>query len=382
MTLRFLTAGESHGQWITAILEGIPAGLKISTEEINFELTRRQKGYGRGPRMQTIEKDKVEITSGLRYGQTIGSPLTLVIANKDWEGRKGQFLPLITRPRPGHADLAGLVKYRREDIRDILERASARETAARVAMGAVCKKLLNEFGMNIFSYVDSIGGIEIREKNRIVTLEKVKEIEDSPLRCPDKEIEKKMIELIDRAKAQGDTLGGTFFVVAEGLPIGLGSYIQGDKRLNARLSLALMTIPGIKGVEVGGGFDLAAKLGSEVQDQILYVPKKGIRRQTNNAGGIEGGISNGEDIVLRAAMKPIASLGKPLKSVDLRTKKAALAEKVRADICAVPAAGVVGESMVAYELASAFQEKFGGDSLEELKENYKNYLSYIKERFG
>lgn len=382
MSLRYLTAGESHGKCLTAILEGIPAGLNLTAEEINLELARRQQGYGRGLRMQSIEKDRVEITSGLRHGQTIGSPITLVIFNQDWASRKGDNLPPLSCPRPGHADLAGLIKYRRDDIRDILERASARETAIRVALGAVGKKLLKEFGIKIFSFVDNIGGISISNQSRRGLWEKIEQLENSVLRCPDRVAEKKMVKLIDRAQAAGNTVGGTFQVVIKGVPIGLGSHISGEKRLSARLTFALMSIPAVKGVEIGEGFALAAKLGSQAQDRIVYLPKEGLRRLTNHAGGIEGGISDGEEIILRAVMKPIASLGKPLNTVDLRSRKVAPAEKVRADVCAVPAAGVVGEALAALEIANAFQEKFGADSLPELKENYQNYLKYIKKRFS
>lgn len=375
--LRYYTAGESHGKELTAILEGIPAGLKISEDDINRELIRRQGYTGRGARMQVIEKDRVEIVAGVRHGETIGSPICLVIENKDWHPELSE--PPLTCPRPGHADLAGIIKYRRKDIRDILERASARETAGRVAIGAVCKKMLSEFNIKIISYTSEIGGISIPEEKtntfsvkRIFTL-----VESSPVRTIDKKTEKLMLEKIKDAEKKGDTLGGIFTVIAHNLPVGLGSYAQWDLRLDGRLAQALMSIPGVKGVEIGAGFSASKKFGSQVHDEIFYSADRGFYRKTNNAGGLEGGISNGEDIVLKAAMKPISSLKEPLHSVDIKTKKAALAEVVRADICVVPVAGVIGEAMVALEIGKAMREKFGGDSLEEMKINFRSYLQFL-----
>ena len=341
--LRFLTAGESHGRCMIAILEGMPAGLKIDLKEMNIELRRRQFGYGRGERMK-IEADSVEILSGVKNNLTLGSPIGLYVQNKDF--RIDDLLPL-TNPRPGHADLAGCLKYGHQDIRNVLERASARETVSRVAVGSVCKLFLKEFGIAIISDVLMIAG----EKNK-----------------------DKMNKKIDQAKKNLDTVGGVFGIVATGVPVGLGSYVASDRRLNARLAAALASIPAIKAVEFGLGKDYAYAQGSHVHDAIYYSKEKGFYRKTNNAGGIEGGISNGEPLVLRCTMKPIATMGKPLDSVDIVTKKPVRASVERYDTCAVAAAGVVGESVVAFELACALVEKFGGDSMIEIKRNYKAYL--------
>lgn len=354
--LRYLTAGESHGKAILAILEGMPAGLKIDAGRINQELRRRQLGFGRGKRMQ-IERDTAEIVSGLKGGVTLASPITLCIRNQDSAIEK---LHRVLAPRPGHADLAGLLKYGLSDIREVLERASARSTAATVGIGAVCKIFLGELGVKISSKVLSIGG------------------ENTP---------DTMKEKIQEAIDARDTVGGIFEVTAKGVPVGLGSYVQPDRRLDARLASNIMAIPGIKGVEIGLGFGYADKFGSEVHDAIYYkglspkgtVPKSGgYFRQTNNAGGIEGGISNGEDIILSACMKPISTLMKPLDSVNVATKKAAEAAVERSDTCVVEAAGVVAESACAYVLADAFLEKFGSDSLKDIKANYKNYLKRVR----
>ncbi len=388
--LRYLTAGESHGKGLLAILEGVPAGLKLSSEDIDRELRRRQAGYGRGKRME-IEQDKVEIMSGVRMGRTLGSPIALLIKNLDWENwsqvmvvedRKviSQNVSPLTRPRPGHADLAGALKYNLDDLRNVLERASARETAARVAVGAICRTFLAEFKIRIYSRVIQIGGI--RDVNQWQPMkESYQRIEDSPLRCLNESVEKRMIALIDSAKEEGDTLGGVFEVMIANLTVGLGSYIQWDLKLDARLAYGLMSIQAIKGVEVGLGFTAAEKFGSKVQDEIFYEQDENrFFRQTNSAGGIEGGMSNGEPIILRAAMKPISTLAKPLSSVDMTSKKAVKAIKERADVCAVPAASVIGEAVVAFEIAKAMQEKFGGDSLSELKRNYSGYLDYLRRR--
>ncbi|MFB0527595.1 MAG: chorismate synthase [bacterium] len=385
---RYVTSGESHGKSLHAILEGIPAGLKLSEEDINRELARRQKGFGRGERMQKIEKDRVEITSGLRWGETIGSPITMTIINKDWENwkklmsiyaRDRKTKDRMVRPRPGHADLAGALKYGREDLRDILERASARETAARVAVGAVCKRLLDEFAIKVVSMTEEIGGIPARI-SKLSPEEIEKASESSPVRCLDKNVEKKMVEAIEKAGKSGDTLGGVFTVLVINPPVGLGSHTQWDLRLDGRLAQVLMSIPAVKGVEIGEGFVMARKPGSKVHDEIFYEAGKGYYRKTNNSGGIEGGISNGENIITRVAMKPLSSLKKPLKSIDMITKKEVSAEVVRADICAVPSAGVIGEAVVALEIARAMREKFAGDSLKEMKSNFAHYIEEIKNR--
>lgn len=371
---RYLTAGESHGKCLTAILEGLPAGLRLREADIDKELLRRQKGYGRGGRMQ-IEKDKVEILSGLYRGKTTGAPFCIMVLNKDWK-RWGEMLPL-TKPRPGHADLAGMLKYNFQDLRPVLERASARETAARVGVGAIAKKLLDEFNIWIYSRTVRIGDIEDLS-NYKPARKNYKLVDASSLRCVDKETEKKMIELIDRTREKQDTLGGIFEVGIVNLPVGLGSFVQWDLKLDARLAFALMSIQAVKGVEVGLGFKGTVKFGSEVHDEIFYEEKRGFYRKTNNAGGIEGGMSNGELIILRGAMKPISTLSKPLWSVDLRTKRPHKASVQRSDVCAVPAAGVVGENVIAFEIAKVFKEKFGGDSLEEMKTNFYNYRNYLK----
>lgn len=344
--LRFLTAGESHGKSLVAILEGMPAGLKINKNSIDKELAFRQTGFGRGPRMN-IEKDKVEILSGLYHGVTIASPIALLIKNKDFSIDS---LPSITNPRPGHADLAGILKYGFSDIRAVLERASARETAARVGVGAICKAFLGEFKISVKSKVVEIGGATIEE------------------------VMKKKIEAAFKLK---DTLGGIFELEAENVPCGLGSYVQYDRRLDAQVAQSLMSIPGIKGVEFGLGFDYSKKMGSEAHDAIYYSKNRGYYRNTNNAGGFEGGMTNGENLIIRCCMKPITTLGKPLPSVDIKTKKAKLATVQRTDTCAVFAAGVIGEAMLAFELTKAFLEKFGYDSLKEVKNNYNNYLKNI-----
>lgn len=385
--LRFLTAGESHGPALIGILEGIPAGLSLSSDDIDKELMRRQAGYGRGGRMK-IEQDHAEIISGVRWGKTIGSPISLLIENKDWknwqegmspEGRYEHSISAVTRPRPGHADLAGILKYAQKDIRNILERSSARETAARVAIGAVTKKFLFEFGIFINSCVIQIGNVRMQDAGfGIQGKEIFKKAETSPVRCPDEEATKKMIKLIDKAAKNGDSLGGIFEVVATGIPPGIGSHIQWDRKLDARLLLAISSIQAIKGVEVGLGFKMAEKFGSEVMDEIFYKERSGFYRKTNNAGGIEGGMSNGMPIIIRAAMKPIPTLKKPLRSVDIITRENIKAAYERSDTCAVPAASVIGEAMTAITIADALLEKFGGDSMDETKRNFDAYMEYIK----
>jgi chorismate synthase len=391
--LKFLTAGESHGRCLIGILEGIPSGLRIFENDINRDLSRRQKGFGRSIRME-IEEDRVEILSGVRWGSTIGSPIALIIQNKDWANWKEAMSvspdfegssPSVTRPRPGHADLAGAIKYGQRDIRNVLERSSARETAMRVALGAIAKRLLAEFGIKIISHVIEIGMIKADIKG--LSLEDIEaKAEASDVRCADPSASQRMISRIKEAMDKGDSLGGIFEIIVSRLPIGLGSYMQWDKRLDGRLAKALMSIQAIKGVEIGIGFEGSRRFGSEVHDEIFYEKSRvesresrvGFYRKTNNAGGIEGGMTNGEDIVLRAVMKPIPTLRKPLRSVDFITKEPFEASYERSDVCAVPSAGVVAESMVALELADAMLEKFGGDSLEETKRNYEGYIEYVK----
>lgn len=406
--IRYLTAGESHGRTLIGILEGIPAGLSLSSEDIDIDLKRRQGGYGRGGRMK-IESDHAEIFSGVRWGKTIGSPITILIENKDYKNwqyvmsseppaESMEFddprLTPVTRPRPGHADLGGAIKYGHTDIRNILERSSARETAMRVALGAIAKKFLSEFNIKIGSYVIQIGMVVSRQSSVIgkksdekELLKAFEEAEKSPVRCPDETTTKKMLKLIDRATENRDSLGGIFEVFAIGVPVGLGSHIQWDKRLDGRLAQALMSIQAIKGVEIGLGFEMAGRFGSEVMDEIFYITKSeeqrtkkikgGFYRKSNYAGGIEGGMSNGMPIILRASMKPIPTLRKPLGSIDIITKKKVKAIYERSDICAVPAAGVIGEAMVALTIADAFMEKFGGDSMDEVRRNYVSYMNYI-----
>jgi chorismate synthase len=385
--LRYLTAGESHGELLMGIIEGIPSGLLIRVTDIDRDLARRQVGYGRGGRMK-IEKDSVKIYTGVRWGRTLGSPVGLMIRNKDWENWRDKMSPdpmflntaePVTRPRPGHADLPGALKYGATDIRNILERSSARETAMRVAVGSVAKRLLAEFGIEVVSHVLSIGGV-FAKIPKASFQEIRKRAEASELRCADHDAEKRMMKKIDEARAAGDTLGGVFELIITGAPVGLGSHVHWDRKLDGRLAAALMSIQAIKGVEVGAGFGVAYKPGSQVHDEILWSRKEGFYRKTNMAGGIEGGMSNGEAIVLRAAMKPIPTLYKPLRSVDMASKKPFKASIERSDACAVPAAGVVAEAAAAFELASAMIEKFGGDSIEEMKRNYHGYDKHLKTR--
>ncbi|HET8579349.1 MAG TPA: chorismate synthase [Methylomirabilota bacterium] len=386
MGLRFLTAGESHGEALTAVIDGIPAGLTLGEADINEDLARRQRGYGRGGRMK-IERDQAHISSGVRWGVTLGSPITLTIQNRDWENWKqtmavgmppeGAAPKTVTRPRPGHADLAGAMKYAHHDIRNVLERSSARETTARVAVAGVAKKLLGEFGITILSHVIEIGGIRVGALE--VPWDEIRRrAEESEVRCADPASERAMIEAIDQAKAAGDTLGGVFEVVALGCPVGLGSYVQWDRKLDGLLAQAFCSIHAIKGAEIGLGFETARRPGSQVHDEILLDKDGGFQRASNSAGGLEGGVTNGQPVIVRAAMKPISTLRKPLRSVDLATKEAVEAVVERSDVCAVPAAGVVGEAMMAIVLATAFLDKFGGDSMEEIRRNYQGYLDYLK----
>ncbi|MBI4843501.1 MAG: chorismate synthase [Nitrospirae bacterium] len=399
--LKYLTSGESHGKALLCVMDGIPSNLSLAEKDIDMELSRRQKGHGRGGRMK-IESDHAQILSGVRWGKTLGSPIGIMIENRDWKnwetimschGRdKGKGVQ-VTRPRPGHADLAGAMKFSHRDIRNVLERSSARETAARTALGAIAKKLLSEFDIKVMSYVTEVGGIEaqgIRYKAQGSEIKIISELfgraEASPVRCPDKKSEERIISIIDKAIKEGDSLGGVFEVVITGVPVGLGSYSQWGSRLNARLSYALMGIQAIKGVEVGFGFESARMPGSEVMDEIFYGKRSafsvqrlagGFYRKTNKSGGIEGGISTGMPIVVRAAMKPIPTLRKPLSSVDIETKRRFDAAYERSDVCAVPAASVVGEAVAALVIADSFLCKFGGDSMEEIKRNYKGYLRQI-----
>jgi chorismate synthase len=395
--VRFLTAGESHGRALIVILEGIPAGLSIDTDAIAGELRRRQGGYGRGRRMQ-IESDRAEILSGVRAGETIGGPIAMMIENRDWPNwertmhsqaevppdARGANRAPVTRPRPGHADLAGLAKYGRGDIRDILERASARETAARVAAGAIARQLLSRAGIGMTSHVWAIGDARLPE-GFSVPFERAAALGvDSPLRCVDADVERRMIDEIDRARESGDTRGGAFEVIARGVPMGLGSYIQWDRKLDGRLAQALMSIPAIKAVGVGIGPDAAYRPGSRVHDEIVPATSDRVpplARPTNNAGGLEGGVTNGEELRVSAWMKPISTLMKPLRSVDLATMTESAAAIERSDVCAVPAAAVVGEAMVALVLADALVEKFGGDSVAELERALATWASSMAERF-
>jgi len=395
--LRYFTAGESHGPCLTAIIDGVPAGFPIDVKKINHDLWRRQQGYGRGGRM-LIEKDEVQIRSGIRWGETLGSPVALGIENRDWKNwtKKMSASPedrdealAVTKPRPGHADLTGVLKYRHSDIRNILERASARDTVSRTAVGSFCRQLLAPFGIKVMGYIRSIGKVEAKSEG--LTYEEIfARSDESPVRVADKEAEDKMIALIEDCKKKGDTLGGIFEVVALGLPPGLGSHAQWDDKLDGRLARALMSIQAIKGVEIGLGFEMARRRGSEVHDEIFFDPDKmvsegtprivptGFYRGSNNSGGTEGGMSNGAPLVVRVAMKPISTLMSPLQSVDLRSKRPADASVERSDVCSAPAAAVVGEAVVAFELAVAFLEKFGGDSLHEITRNYEGYLGQIK----
>ena len=394
--LRFLTAGESHGQTLVVTLDGMPAGLQLDIDALNEQLRRRQGGYGRGRRM-AIESDRVEILTGVRHGQTTGAPIALLVRNRDWvnwqqtmhveakmpEGASGVQRPEVTRPRPGHADLAGAVKYGHEDIRDVLERASARETAARVAAGSLARQLLTRFGVRVASHVSVVGDAMLPE-GRTVSFDEAQAIPaDAPLRCADADVQQRMIAAVDAARDAGDTLGGAFEVIATGMPIGLGSYVQWDRKLDGRLGQAMMCIHAIKAVGIGIGPEVAVRPGSKVHDEIRPASGAGAPlRPSNNAGGLEGGVTNGEDVRVVGFMKPISTLMKPLRSVDLTTMREELAAIERSDVCAVPAAAVVGEAMVAFVLADAFLEKFGGDSIEEIERHYEATSEQIRQRFA
>ncbi len=387
--LRLLTAGESHGKGLACVIEGLPAGIEIEEDYINRQLKRRQGGYGRGGRMK-IEDDQVEILSGVRWGVTMGSPISLLIHNKDWKNwQQGMstdptfknYIPAITRPRPGHADLAGVLKYRHRDARNVLERSSARETAMRVAAGAIARKFLSSFDMEVYSFVLSIGSVAAEDdflfdpKSDFNSFYRL--AEQSEVRCHDSEISKQMKDAIDRASAEGDTLGGHFAVVLTGAPPGLGSHIQWDLRLDARLAYAVMGIQAIKAVEIGKGLEMAKSSGSKMMDEIHHTPEEGYYRKTNYAGGIEGGMTNGMPLVIKAAMKPIPTQKRPLGSVDIITKEPFKAVYERSDICAVAAAAVIAEAMVSLIIADALLEKFGGDSMAEILENYNSYVGYL-----
>ena len=395
--LRFLTSGESHGQALVGIIEGIPAGVPVSAADIDGELYRRQQGYGRGGRMK-IESDRARIMAGVRWGMTLGSPISIIVENRDWQnwsegmspeaGHANSISP-VTRPRPGHADLAGVLKYGHEDIRNILERSSARETAMRVALGAIARRFLSLFGIRVGSYVTGIGGVRSEEagppSKEKVLLETFRKAEASPVRCPDPEISKKMMAAIDRAMKAGNSLGGTFEVFISGLPAGLGSHIQWDRKLDGRFAQAVMSIQAIKGVEIGAGFGMGERSGAEVMDEIFFSRRGGEKgraggfyRKTNNAGGIEGGMTNGMPVIIRAAMKPIPTLRKPLRSVDIRTGRTFEAAYERSDVCAVPAAAVVAEAMAALVAADSMIEKFGGDSAGEARRNFDSYVTAMK----
>ena len=409
MSLRFTTAGESHGQALVSILEGMPAGLPLVADDVNVELARRQHGYGRGRRMQ-IERDTVEFLAGVRAGETIGSPIAMLIQNRDWQNWQEIMNPApdpgpaeapdgdagaatvsrlrkraVTRVRPGHADLTGLLKYDRDDARDILERASARETTARVAAAAVCRRFLGEFDVRIGSHLVHLGGIDAtRPADMPADINAA--ADESPLRTLDRAAEQRMIAYIDEIKRAGNTLGGVCEVVADGLPVGLGSHVSWDRKLDGRIGAAIMSIPAVKGVEIGMGFQAARVTGAEVHDEIVPMPDSprtgNVRRKSNRAGGLEGGMTTGEPLLVRVAMKPISTLMRPLGTVDVATGAVAAAVAERSDVTAVPAMGVIAEAMIAYVLADAFLEKFGGDSLGETRRNYDSYLSHVATRIG
>jgi chorismate synthase len=394
--LRFLSAGESHGRTLVVMLDGVPAGLQVDIDALNHQLYRRQGGYGRGRRMQ-IESDRADIVAGVRHGRTTGAPISMLIANRDWvnwqqtmyaesampEGATGANRAAVTRPRPGHADMAGAVKYGHDDIRDVLERASARETASRVAAGSLARQILAQFGVRLASHVSAIGHVLLPSTRTVTFAEAAGIPDDAPLRCVDAELQRQMMLVIDAAKEAGDTVGGAFEIIATGVPPGLGSYVQWDRKLDGRIAQALMSIHAIKAVGLGIGPEVAVRPGSRVHDEILppAVDTAAPLRPTNNAGGLEGGVTNGEDVRVTAFMKPIATLMTPLRSVDLTTLQEAPAAIERSDVCAVPAAAVVGEAMLSFVLADAFLEKFGGDSIDEIRHHYEASTEQMRRRF-
>jgi chorismate synthase len=393
--LRFTTAGESHGPALVSILEGMVAGLPLVAADVDTQLARRQQGYGRGRRMK-IESDHAEFLSGVRAGETLGSPIAMLIQNRDWKNwqeimdsapREGdpERKRAVTRPRPGHVDLSGMLKYDRADARDVLERASARETTARVAAGAICRLFLREFDIILGSHVVQLGGVDARRPDRMPA-DLNAAADESQLRTLDRDAEQEMIARIDAAKAEGNTLGGIAEVICDGVPVGLGSHVSWDRKLDGRLAAALMSIPAVKAVEIGLGVECARRKGSDVHDEIdpdeSNVKAGRVRRRTNRAGGMEGGISNGEQIVLRASMKPISTLMRPLGTIEMKTRERAEAVAERSDVTAVPAMGVIAEAMTAFILAQALLEKFGGDSLGETRRNYLNYISSLSDRQG
>lgn len=388
--MRYLTAGESHGPQLTAIVEGVPAGLSITAEDINLDLSRRQKGHGRGRRMQ-IEKDEVQITSGIRHGKALGSPIALVVENNDWkhwtnimgiepleDGEEKDIKRQITRPRPGHADLNGAIKYGHRDIRNVLERSSARETTVRVAVGAVAKKLLAELGIKVAGHVVEIGSIKA-EKTEYSSIEELQRVtEESPVRCLDENAAVKMMQAIDDAKSNGDSIGGVVEVIVEGMPACVGSYVHYDRKLDSKIAAAIVSINAFKGVEFGIGFEAARRFGSEVHDEIIWSEETGYSRKTNRLGGLEGGMSTGMPIVVRGVMKPIPTLYKPLQSVDIETKEPFSASIERSDSCAVPAASVVAEAVVAWEIANAILEQFGSDRMDSIREHVQEMREYAR----
>jgi len=395
--LRFLSAGESHGQALVITVDGMPAGLELDIDGLNRQLRRRQGGYGRGRRMQ-IESDRAEILSGVRKGRTTGAPIAMLIRNRDWvnwqqtmhvekempEGATGANRADVTRPRPGHADLAGALKYGHTDVRDVLERASARETASRVAAGTLARQLLGQFGIRVASHVSVIGDVGLSAGHTVSFTDAEALADDAPIRCVDAALEQRMTDAIDRARDAGDTLGGAFEIIVTGVPVGLGSYVQWDRKLDGRLGQALLCIHAIKAVGIGIGPEVALRPGSRVHDEILPpdAHTEALVRPTNNAGGLEGGVTNGQDVRVTGFMKPIATLMNPLRSVDLTTMQNAPAAIERSDVCAVPAAAVVGEAMVSFVLADAFLEKFGGDSVDEIARHYAATAEQVAQRFA
>jgi len=394
----YLTAGESHGPRLTAVIKSLPSGLKVEPEKINEQLFRRQQGYGRGGRMK-IESDQVIINSGLRHKKTLGTPLSMTIENKDWQNwldvmapdkERGEEIEALTNPRPGHADLAGALKYNHRDLRNVLERASARETAARTAVGAVAEQFLAEFEINVYSHVVQIGNIKSeswtdikakdpkRFENEKAIQEYFADLDQTPLRCGDSDKTEAMKKLIDSWRDNGDSVGGVFEIVVTGLPVGLGSHVHWDLKLESKLAAQLMGIQAIKGVEIGAGFKGAGLPGSKAHDEIYYELERGFYRSSNQAGGIEGGMSNGEELIIRLAMKPIPTLAQALHSADIISKKETTAAKERSDVCAVPAASIVGEAVTASVLAQSTAEKFGGDSMGEIKRSYESYLEQLR----